>query len=521
MRWRVSQFYDQTQIDSLWGAVHADADAATITFDMSVANSHSVTLGGNRTLAVTGDQVGQGFRVALTQDGTGSRTVTWWSGIIWRNGSAPTLPTAAGALALLEFFKAASGVYVGDLLTALPPAGGDLAGTYPNPTLAKYYMPVSGFQFSYLSATSLSVSKGSCPDSTNAAALVLANSVTVSLNGTAAGDALTLTGTVATNSSNATVTGTSTLFATEFNPRALAGGGTISSSLTTVTGTGTTFLADVQVNDLIGTAAKGFVQVTAVLSDTSLSVSSSPSSDFANDTPLCVEQPTLRAGTQLIRRVVKIASNTSLTLNANSSATGSGLSAVAGAPYGDGTNNSFAHLFAVKTSGGAVSVIGSTQRTTPLKVTAGTYAYFKRLGAVPLDVNANVLLTSQSGGNRRETHFEVTSATNNLRPLSSGSATSYAAVSLSQGVPPTSTLALLRVTVNAPTATATASVRPSNLPGTPPTSGPYTAGAGSGGVSSTVYYVPTDGQQSVDYQNSVASQAHTFLDILGFVEFLP
>ena len=61
----------------------ADTDGATITFDMAASNIHTVTLAGNRTLAVSNVSVGQCFMLRLQQDATGSRTVTWFSTLKW------------------------------------------------------------------------------------------------------------------------------------------------------------------------------------------------------------------------------------------------------------------------------------------------------------------------------------------------------------------------------------------------------------------------------------------------------
>lgn len=97
-------------------AEYADTDGATITFDLSVSNKHTVTLGGNRTLAVANDFDGQVFKVELTQDATGSRTVTWWAGIRWSGGSAPTLTTTANKTDVFSFERKSSGVYFGYLV---------------------------------------------------------------------------------------------------------------------------------------------------------------------------------------------------------------------------------------------------------------------------------------------------------------------------------------------------------------------------------------------------------------------
>jgi hypothetical protein len=90
--------------DLLRDGLFALTDGATIT--LNLANPErifSVTLGGNRTLAVTNAAAGDRFILKLVQDGTGSRTVTWWSTINWPGGSAPTLTTTAEKADYLEF----------------------------------------------------------------------------------------------------------------------------------------------------------------------------------------------------------------------------------------------------------------------------------------------------------------------------------------------------------------------------------------------------------------------------------
>lgn len=68
--------------------------AATATLDVSNSNIHSITMpAGNITIAVSNETVGQIFLVEITQDGTGSRTVTWFTTIKWAGGTAPTLTT--------------------------------------------------------------------------------------------------------------------------------------------------------------------------------------------------------------------------------------------------------------------------------------------------------------------------------------------------------------------------------------------------------------------------------------------
>ena len=85
---------------------------------MLESNVHTVTLGGNRTLAVSNTSTGQIFIIRLVQDGTGSRTVTWFSTIKWAGGSAPTLTTTASKTDVLGFITTSSGNYDGFIVGA-------------------------------------------------------------------------------------------------------------------------------------------------------------------------------------------------------------------------------------------------------------------------------------------------------------------------------------------------------------------------------------------------------------------
>lgn len=97
-------------------AYTSDGDAATITFDLSASNLHTVTLGGNRTLALSNAAAGKVFIIRLVQDGTGSRTVTWFSTIKWPGGSAPTLTTTASAVDTFGFICTGTNTYDGYII---------------------------------------------------------------------------------------------------------------------------------------------------------------------------------------------------------------------------------------------------------------------------------------------------------------------------------------------------------------------------------------------------------------------
>jgi hypothetical protein len=89
------------------------SDGATINLDLTLSKKQRVTLGGNRTLAISGDTPGMAFIVALKQDATGGRTVTWWNTIQWVDGTAPTLTTTANKADVFGFIQIATNQYYG------------------------------------------------------------------------------------------------------------------------------------------------------------------------------------------------------------------------------------------------------------------------------------------------------------------------------------------------------------------------------------------------------------------------
>lgn len=87
-----------------------DSDGATVTFDMSASNVHNVTLGGNRTLAVSNVSTGQVFVIILKQN-AGSNTVTWWSNIKWTGATTPTLTTTGSRWDIFAFIYDGTNYY--------------------------------------------------------------------------------------------------------------------------------------------------------------------------------------------------------------------------------------------------------------------------------------------------------------------------------------------------------------------------------------------------------------------------
>ena len=89
--------------------ITALSDGATITPDFAAAQNFSVTLAGNRTLAnPTNIVAGQCGSIAITQDGTGSRTLSYGTYWDWAAGAAPTLTTTASKVDRIDYYVASA-----------------------------------------------------------------------------------------------------------------------------------------------------------------------------------------------------------------------------------------------------------------------------------------------------------------------------------------------------------------------------------------------------------------------------
>lgn len=93
---------------------YTPAAAATATINVALGNTNVITMpAGNITIAISNETVGQFFVIRIKQDGTGSRTVTWFGGISWDDGSAPTLTTTASKTDTFVFEVTAADTYFG------------------------------------------------------------------------------------------------------------------------------------------------------------------------------------------------------------------------------------------------------------------------------------------------------------------------------------------------------------------------------------------------------------------------
>jgi hypothetical protein len=96
------------------GLITPEIIVDTITFDLVTGDFFTATLDNTQTvkLAVSNPVVGQQFAVALKQDGTGTCLVTWFSGILWPAGTAPTLTATASKFDVFGFKCVSAGVYL-------------------------------------------------------------------------------------------------------------------------------------------------------------------------------------------------------------------------------------------------------------------------------------------------------------------------------------------------------------------------------------------------------------------------
>ena len=87
-------------------------DGATIAWNVAAGALGTVTLAGNRTLATpTGLVAGKVYHLLITQDATGSRTMTWPAIVKWAGATAPTLTITAARVDRISFLSDGTNLY--------------------------------------------------------------------------------------------------------------------------------------------------------------------------------------------------------------------------------------------------------------------------------------------------------------------------------------------------------------------------------------------------------------------------
>jgi hypothetical protein len=75
-----------------------------ITVDLANGTVQNYTLTGNATITMPTAVAGKSFIIILSQDGTGSRTVTW-STVVWPSATVPTITSTANKKDIYSFFS--------------------------------------------------------------------------------------------------------------------------------------------------------------------------------------------------------------------------------------------------------------------------------------------------------------------------------------------------------------------------------------------------------------------------------
>lgn len=303
---------------------------------------------------------------------------------------------------------------------------------------------MSGMRVAYGSATTITIAAGECRDSTDTYDLSLAALVTVSIAtaGAALGlDETTLTATATTTGASASVTMSASIWSeTAMTATARAATGTIAGGGTTITGTGTAFLSELAPGDVIKSSAKGAARVTAIASDTSLTVAAAfPGGNPAGNSFAVYENLTIQPNTSVAadKFAVNTITDDGLTVvmsAAISSGAGSGRTVKIGVEI---ASRWYFPWVAYGTSG-ATGIL-STQRTRPYGVSGYTTAWRRVPVEVLNDGSGDIRqFTSPDDGPKRWTFWrDIYASAPANRALEIGVATSYTAISTAFGAPPT------------------------------------------------------------------------------------
>lgn len=106
------EYFNQYLLTSNWYDL---AYSATPVIDGDNGPKQRIILAGNATFSLANIPDARVFLLRIKQDGTGGRSVTWWSGITWLSPDV-SLATGANATSIYGFMETGSNTYDGYLM---------------------------------------------------------------------------------------------------------------------------------------------------------------------------------------------------------------------------------------------------------------------------------------------------------------------------------------------------------------------------------------------------------------------
>ncbi len=305
---------------------------------------------------------------------------------------------------------------------------------------------VEGLVIRYATTSTITVSAGKARDKADGANMTLSSGVTVELGGTA-NSALTyerkaLTGTASFTNASVDVEGTSTLFFTEFGVRAVTGAtGTSSGATLTLSADVTSQYA---VNDLIGNTTRGYFQIVAIPSATTVTLVTTPGVAFSAESLNVIEQPVIETAGGKRHPLARITANSGVAaavLGVGFSGTETGVAVYATSGANNPTGVAAWRAVWLLSGGSGTTVALSTQRTTPYLSITGYTTSYRRIGWVRVNSSGNLLSLDyydSGGAARRQAYYRGTNAPAIVVNNASSILSTATAVDFSASVPPTS-----------------------------------------------------------------------------------
>ena len=303
------------------------------------------------------------------------------------------------------------------------------------------YQPggMTGLRLLYSSATAVILEAGACRASDGSRNLTLTQTtLTITTQGVGGLDETTLSATATTNGTTAVTMSASIYSETPLSSTVRTLTGTLTSSGTAVTGSGTKFLSEVAINDVIRSASNGASRVTAIASDTALTiVAAFPGGDVGVGQAITsYENLTLWPDTGSAsdkRRVNTIShAGTAVVLSSAVTSSASGRTVRVGVEV---ASCWFFPWVVYGTSG--TSAVLSTQRTRPYSASGYTTAWRRVPVAQFNNSSGNLDIVYDQTGTGPVRQVAYDEQRSDHYALSAGTATSFTSVAACPAIPPT------------------------------------------------------------------------------------